>query len=672
VIDDNVIPRRILGLDILPGSSPSASKPLFAAALLIDNRVVEEYGKVSLEEIAGIVEKNAVEALALDNIFELAPDEEGVAYTLYRHFERMPRIIQTTLIRGESYPLETLCSALGLCREKPGPLETARINALLARRGIGSEALIFEEETRITVSRGRVPGQGGMSRERYKRNLEMLVLRKKREIEEKLRKAGIDYDVFVRKSGAGLESATFIAYVSRDKLYGIVRPSRGYDLQVEIEPVKREKIEFVPLRSKASLRRGPPNRYLIVGVDPGMSTGVAILDLAGRPLLLLTRRWAGRNQLAELLHSYGHPVIIAADVNPPPSYVKKLSSMLKARLFYPARTLSVEEKRSIASRFLENYGIRAKDSHQRDALAAAVKAYQHFHVKLDQVEREARRLGVRINVDEAKLLVLQGFSVTEALRRIIRRKVELAPLLEASAPKEEAGEENYKLVAEKYRRALDETLRRNEKLEKRVKELEEKLLEEKERSRELIKARQVELYREREYSKLRLQLRNLRERLRELEETLTEKEDFLSRIGVYLEKVYGGEAVLAPRFPLVEVFNGAKRPEYLVVDEKVVEDYGATPLIERLRDMLSGDIQVTLLLDEKALGKLGRRLDSLPAKIALLPEQHITVGNLYIVNPSEIRPLRREEPTREELVRFIKMYKEMRKRELLAKKASRG
>jgi len=45
------------------------------------------------------------------------------------------------------------------------------------------------------------------------------------------------------------------------------------DVQVVVEAIEKEKIEFIPLRKTL--------RYLIVGVDPGSTTAVAALDVTG-------------------------------------------------------------------------------------------------------------------------------------------------------------------------------------------------------------------------------------------------------------------------------------------------------------------------------------------------------------------------------------------------------
>ena len=416
--------RRVLGLDILPGSSAEAGEPLYACAVVSEGRVVERVERVRWSEIASLAARYGVGAIALDNVRELGGESEIAA--LMRSLPAGVRLVEVTRVAGEQLSVEALCALTGLCGGKPSPLETAELAALLAYQGVGSEVLVFEEETVITVGRGRVPGQGGMSRERYKRGIELLVRRKVAEIREALEKAKLDYDLFVRKSGEGYTGATFIVYAPREALAGLVRQERGHDLFVEIEPVRREKLEYRALGARV---REParPARSLIVGVDPGTTTGVAVLNLRGEVVALFSRRLLGRGQLTRTLYDLGHPVVIATDVEPPPSYVRKLAASLGAVLFVPPRPLSIEEKRRLAEEALSGSGYRIRDSHQRDALAAAFKAYLSFKEKLEDVEREAERRGLPIPLEEAKLLVIRGEPVASAVVKVARKHFGIEP-----------------------------------------------------------------------------------------------------------------------------------------------------------------------------------------------------------------------------------------------------
>jgi len=411
--------RKILGIDILPGESPlRGGETRYACVLLINGEIKRKYDEITLRDLLNVVKKQKVDAIAIDNIFELAPSKEHII-DLLKHLEFPPKIIEVTRIGDKRYKLESIASSLNLSKGRLSPIDTAEICAKLAFMGIGSEALFFEEETRIVISRGRSPTQGGMSKERYRRNVELLILRLTKEVKKVLESKNIDYDLYVRKAVSGLESSLFIVYAPRSQLYGLIKRKRGYDVQVEIEPVSKSEIEFVPLSSVKKIKR-EPDRYIIVGVDPGISTGVALLSLDGHIINVFSRRWLSRRQLIKYLSSQGKVLVVATDVNPPSLYAKKLASSLNAILFVPPKSLSIDEKREVVSNYIAKTAspLKIKDAHQRDALSAAIKALCFYRPKLEDVEKELDKLELGLPSSEVKALVIKGNSISDAIQKV--------------------------------------------------------------------------------------------------------------------------------------------------------------------------------------------------------------------------------------------------------------
>jgi len=450
----------VVGVDILPGYAPSSeTQPRYAVVVLRGVKQVESLENISLSGLMEIIRKYRPDILAVDNVFELAPDKNSLAGFL-SSFEKIPRLIQVTKIRGSDCKLEEIAEELGLSRGgKLPPLEAAKTIARLGLLGIGSYVEVFEEETRIIVSRGRSPGSGGMSSERFRRNVEGLILRITREIKEELNRAGLEYDLFISRTRYGLKRSLFIVYAPRNQLYGLVKPKKGHDVQISVIPVVKRDLEFSP---PALVDRGAARlsqRYLIVGVDPGIDTGVAALTLTGRPVLLTSRRGLSRNQLIRLLTELGRPIVVASDVTPAPEYVKKIATSLSAVLFEPPYTLSVGEKRRIAQEYEArlNGVIKVKDSHQRDALAAAVKAYLSFKPKFSRLEKRLEELGLHVSLNEAKAMIVKGKSIREIVETL------------ATAPEPKPRVEVLTRV-EQERRPAD--VRRIQELSRRIRELE--------------------------------------------------------------------------------------------------------------------------------------------------------------------------------------------------------
>lgn len=537
--------RKIMGLDILPGESPSKGLGTrYSYVILVDGRLKKRCGEATLEEIVRVIRREKVDAIALDNIYELGEGKDDIV-RLLKDLDYPPKIIQVNLINGKTYKLESIAESLNLGEGKLPPISAAEVCAKLASRGIGSEAVLFEDETRIMVRRGRSLSQGGMSKNRYRRNLELMILRITREIKEALEKNNIDFDLYTKKAEYGLENSIFIVYAPRQKLYGVVKRRKLHDVQVEIEPVSKGAIEFVPLGQKRKLQK-VRNKYLILGVDPGISTGVAILSLEGLPLAVFSVRWLSRSQLIRQVSEYGKVVVVATDVNPPPLYAKKLAISFDAVLYVPQKNMSVGEKREYVSSYVEklNLPLRIKDSHQRDALSAALRAYYHYSEKLLQVEKEVEKLNLEVPTEEIKALVIKGTSIKDAIRRVSEKYL----IPELVVFRSELEKRHPSLSAEKLFRSLErrigELLRENEMLKSRNRELRERVAELEDRIEKMITLQGGEIRKTKLYESLMHRIQALESHLealrKELERLNSDKKE-LQRL--FEELVRGGFSI---------------------------------------------------------------------------------------------------------------------------------
>lgn len=605
--------RKVLGLDILPGSSPEKGEPVFACVLVSEGRVVGRWEALTRSEALALAAQQGVEAIALDSLRELGSEEE-----VARLLKSLPaglKLVEVTRVAGEQLSMEALCALTGLRGGKLSPLETAEAAALLAYHGVGSEALLFEEETLIRVGRGRVPGPGGMSRERFKRGIELLVKRKVSEVREALERAGLDYDLFVRKSGEGLTGATFVVYAPREALAGVVYRESGHDLFVEIEPVKRERVEYRPLTSRAPRRAWRSERALIVGVDPGMTTGVAALDLRGSVVALFSKRLLGRSQLTRVLSELGRPAVVATDVQPPPSYVKKLASSLGAVLFAPPRPLSLEEKRRLAGEVASLSGVKVKDSHQRDALAAAYKAFLSYKEKFEEVEREAERKALPVPLDEAKLLVLRGEPVASAVVKAAGKYLGLEPRAEV----ERLPADSVEHALEFYRVLVERLAADNYALRRELREVREELEEKSAALERLLSVRSSLSTRDGALIKLEARVDMISRELQEAREKQAELEQRASSLAATLrELVLGGKCMALKLSAALELLERGELNPASLMDPVIFVDK-EWPL-DQLRDALLRlkDPARPLIAIVRASSP-GRLPDSLPLAVLAVP-----------------------------------------------------
>lgn len=416
---------KVIGVDILPRKSPgSQSQPHYAVVVVEDGKIRDRIDDVSLSRLLKLIEEEHPDYVAIDNIFELGETTSDVI-NIIQNLPYGTRLVQVTLVDGnQTYPLSFLAHLNGIpLGEKPSPLKAAEVAALLVFKGVGSIARIYDEKTKIVISKARTLKSGGMSRERYLRRIRTLILRVTRQIKEALDTAGLDYDYFYRRTTAGLDGSVFIVYAERRKLYGIVKPMRGHDINVSIKPIEHRTISFVPIHHTSYPPR-VPSRYIIMGVDPGIVAGLAILDIEGRPLYVVSKRYFSRGDMISIAREYGLPVLISTDVSKPPTMVRKLAASLNIPLFTPSRTLSVAEKERIVREYLSKFknlnNVKVSNSHERDALAAAIKAYLSFKSKFEQAEAKIRELGINISLREVKALIIRGKSISEAINGALK------------------------------------------------------------------------------------------------------------------------------------------------------------------------------------------------------------------------------------------------------------
>lgn len=124
----------------------------------------------------------------------------------------------------------------------------------------------------------------------------------------------------------------------------------------------------------------------IAAVDPGITTGIVIIDASGKIIAIDSLRNAKTSDIIKFLLKYGKPIIIASDVNPVPRKVKTIATKIGATLFYPEKPIRVSEKLKIARKI--NYEF--KNYHEVDAFAAAIKAYKRYRNFFEKIKRKSK------------------------------------------------------------------------------------------------------------------------------------------------------------------------------------------------------------------------------------------------------------------------------------------
>jgi len=263
-----------------------------------------------------------------------------------------------------------------------------------------------------------------------------------------------------------------------------------------------------------------------VGVDPGVTVGLAVLSLDGQPILVESRRDWSLQELVKRISEIGEPTLISSDVSPASEILKKLSHKLNAVLFVPSISLGADEKRQVARSYADFHGLKLKNAHEMDALAAAVKAYRHYEKKFKHVESRLRKMPVRVSADEVKDLVVRGYSTKQAVQYLqSAEKPKFPPILKKPIPREEKMKH---LIEELQGRLADERRKlkylkqANRKLRDRIKSLEAEILSLKETIKKIQSEQSAQVRREREYSLLLDELKKTKAKVKEYSAKLEE------------------------------------------------------------------------------------------------------------------------------------------------------
>ncbi|MBS7624614.1 DUF460 domain-containing protein [Candidatus Bathyarchaeota archaeon] len=274
-------------------------------------------------------------------------------------------------------------------------------------------------------------------------------------------------------------------------------------------------------------------RKLIVGVDPGLNCGLAILTLDGEPILVESHRGWSLSKIIERIISFGETTIVSSDVSPAPSLLERLSRKLNAVLFEPAISMSIEEKHRLTKLYAERYNVKIENAHELDALAAAIKAYQHYKSKFEQVDAKLKEIGDEISPNDVKDLVARGYSISRAIKALKDKGSEKPPILGPVISTEEKMREiienlTRRLMLERERNRILREANRELHLKIRALETEVESLR---NALEKVRSEQVlQIRREREYRKLYEEIRVLRDKIAEQEAQIEAYRQALSRL----------------------------------------------------------------------------------------------------------------------------------------------
>jgi len=568
----------VFGVDVQSGDV-RGDTPSYAL-VVIDGETVER-DVVSYRKLRRRIEAEAPAILATDNMYELAEDKDGLVHFL-KALPDGTKLVQVTGA-NQPEPLSRVASRHGVPYGKD-PMQEAEAVARLAAANVGQEVTAFTDTTELKISRGRSTGGGGWSEDRYTRRIHGSVKRRTREVESTLEDAGLDYEREVTEKYGGFANATFTVEARPSEIP--VSSERSGDVRVEIERVRRDGIEFRPLAKRRD--------HVLVGIDPGTTTAAAVVGLDGEVLDVLSTRTADTAAVIEWIIERGRPILVAADVTPMPETVEKIRRSFDAAGWTPDRDLPVDTKKHRTRQ--QGYD----NDHERDAMAAALAAYDDHE---DQFERVARKVPPRQDVGPVLARVVGDEESVESV---------LTDLQEDGDGTDEESSEHTERELTEDEKQIKRLKARVERLEDHVESLEETIENKDEKLREYEHELSDARREERREARKRREVTRLERETDRLERKVTRKDERIDELEGKLERLKALWKLDHSNFADVSEKKSG------LVPVKVVEQF-TVDAIEAADDSVGlVEDDVVLLRDASGAGRSSaRRLAAVEPKLVL-------------------------------------------------------
>ncbi len=622
-----------MGIDIYRGNPRSREGATYAVCIVDkDRNIVYEAKDINIGRVIRIAFEYKPKYIVLDNLFELAPSKKNV-YKVLSMFPYESRILLATYDPDRGFrDLKDVAFEHGIVDtyRKLDSLTAARVLALLGIYGVGYSVREWEERCRIIVAKGRSGRSGGSSEDRYLRNLRAVVLRVTRKIKNILDEHKISYQLTYRKSEGGFDRAEFIVDTSREKLYGLVKPRRGRLARIIIRPIIRSKITI-----PSNISTQP--RYVIVGIDPGISYGIAVMDLSGKIVHVETVKNTDTGYIISAIFKHGTPILVATDKIPIPDAVRKISAVFGSRIYEPHRLYSDLEKTKV----VESQGYQYSSIHERDAIFACILAYRNYQRKFHEVEKILKMMNLKMpldKIDRIKVELIKGSSITDSIEKVIEEYMNSE---EASIMQPEiydrliknivANESRLRNLEHRYTLLLQE----NEKLRQEIKSLRrelEKVVIDYESYKKTIKQ---EIVKEREIFALEERLRSCRDAYRTLESRimeLKEENERLKRLILeYEDKGFVKIPVLKDHRYIDEYMDPDKYPHFsgdalLIYMRRCIDEGSAK---EMLSDIKRSIVILCSYCSFKAIGTSDRNIVCIdPSQVT---DSIVDFGSSYVL-----------------------------------------
>lgn len=210
-------------------------------------------------------------------------------------------------------------------------------------------------------------------------------------------------------------------------------------------------------------------KLLIAGIDPGMTTAYAVLDIEGNLIRVDSSKQFNLNSMISEIIRLGKVVLVGTDKAKVPRLVEDFAIKTGARVISPTEDLRVDEKRKMT------YNLKFEDNHQSDALASALFAYRSAKSLLDKIDAFAvnnRKQNIKNRIKE--LVITKRVSIRSSVG-IIEKKDGESVIMEKVVEEKKLDENDFLKLYSKlkaYENELKLMRIHNDNMKNRIKNLE--------------------------------------------------------------------------------------------------------------------------------------------------------------------------------------------------------
>ncbi len=222
---------------------------------------------------------------------------------------------------------------------------------------------------------------------------------------------------------------------------------------------------------------GKMRELLIVGIDPGTTAAYAVLDIKGNVLRTRSSKLLDLNSLVGEITGMGSVLAVGTDRAKCPALVERFAAKTGAKAIAPREDLLTSEKDEMTA------GYETPNSHEKDALAAALYAYKELEPLLLRITNVLKEEGKQELFSEVtEVVVMAGRNIKDALQGVEENLVAAAQKEEnavaaaaAEVPEKTAKEAMQELQIKRLQRENGILREYNSKLLARMKEINREL-----------------------------------------------------------------------------------------------------------------------------------------------------------------------------------------------------